>query len=129
MPTPKQKQHLPVTPPSLPHRRGGGVFYTLIKQIEKEFVSLYDAGRDKPDYTYMKINICSFIGGMLLACLAHKMAHCCHVRALLEKGKHYGHAVEGVVKDSFHRMKEEAAKRCCEHGACPVPPGAEEHKA
>ncbi|GEM_PF-2320545 len=77
----------------------------------------------------MKINICSFIGGMLLACLAHKMAHCCHVRALLEKGKHYGHAVEGVVKDSFHRMKEEAAKRCCEHGACPVPPGAEEHKA
>ncbi|MBQ4614406.1 MAG: hypothetical protein IJB31_05710 [Akkermansia sp.] len=66
----------------------------------------------------MKISICSFIGGMLLACLAHKMAHCQHMRALVAKGKIYGHAVEDVVKDSFHKVKEEATKRCCEHAGC-----------
>ncbi len=77
----------------------------------------------------MKISICSFIGGVLLACLAHKMTHCSHMRALLEKGKSYGHAVEGAVKDSFHRMKEEATKHCCAHGSCPESPGAQEPQA
>lgn len=71
----------------------------------------------------MKISICSFIGGMLMACLAHKMAHCQRMRTLLDKGKSYGHAVEDVVKDSFHKVKEEAAKHCREHGGCAEPQG------
>ncbi len=94
------------------------LFYPLIKQIDNTKVIAYAACRDEPDSVYMKINICSFVGGMLLAYLAHKAVHCPQVKDLVDKGKSYGKAVEGAVKDSLHRAKEEAGKICREKGLC-----------
>lgn len=103
--------------------------YMLFKQIENKSVRVYDSDWDKPNLKYMKISICSFVGGMLVACLAHKMAHCPCMKSLVSKGKEYGRAMEGAVKDSFLRMKDEATKQCQEHGGCAVATDATENQS
>ena len=75
----------------------------------------------------MKNCIYSFVSGVFVAFLIHRMAHCPHMRELMCRGRRCGKVAEDAVMDSLHKLRDEALCKdgsCCHSQAKDTPPQA-----